>query len=187
MRSRSEPAVPKLRFSLLPVVAFEFGAERRHHRLHGARTHDLDFSHVTSPFVGRDRGRAKAVRLGADAFDGRAAAHEFFLEPLEAAIEMIDAVDHGLALGCERGNHQRNGRTKVGRHHRRALEAIDALDRGGLAVELNTRAEPRQLLHMHEAIFEDRLGDVRRPFGARHQRHQLRLQIGRKAREWRGA
>ena len=33
--------------------------------------------------------------------DVGAAAGELFLEPLEAAIEMIDAVDHGLAVGHE--------------------------------------------------------------------------------------
>ena len=48
------------------------------------------------------------------------------------------------------------------------------------------RAEPHQLLHMHETVLEDGLGDVRSSFCPRHQRHQLGLQIGRKAREWRG-
>src|SRR3954447_4847109 len=36
----------------------------------------------------------------ADAFNGGAAGGELVFEPLEAAIEMIDPVDHGLALGC---------------------------------------------------------------------------------------
>src|SRR4029079_17312113 len=98
----------------------------------------------------------KALSQVAESFKDRANACEFFLKPLEAAIEVIDAVDHGLALGCKSGNHKRHGRTKVGRHHRRALEAVDALDRRGLAVELNARAQPRELLHMHEAVFEDR-------------------------------
>src|SRR5215467_12760788 len=145
-------------------IAFKLGAERRYHRFHGARAHDLDFSHVTSIVLGPDRGRAKAVRLGADAFNDRAAAHEFFLEPLKAAIEMIDAVDHGLALRCKGGNHKRHRGTEVSRHHRRALEAINALDRSGLTVKLNARAKARKLLHMHEAVFEDRLRDTGRPF-----------------------
>ena len=108
-----------------------------------------------------DRGRAKRFRLGADAFDRRAAAGELVLEPLEAAVEMIDAVDHGLALGRERGDHQRHRGAQIGRHHRRALQALDALDGRGLAVEMDAGAEPRQFLHMHEAVFENRFGDAR--------------------------
>ena len=37
-----------------------------------------------------------------NALDRGAAAGELVLEPLEAAVEVIDAVDHGLALGRER-------------------------------------------------------------------------------------
>jgi len=36
MRSPCAPAVPKFRSSLKPLSAFEFGAERHHHHLHGA-------------------------------------------------------------------------------------------------------------------------------------------------------
>ena len=52
-----------------------------------------------------------------------------------------------------------------------------------LAVEMDVGAEPRQLLHVHEAVLEDRLADFRRALGARHQRHELRLQVGREAGE----
>ncbi len=40
---------------------------------------------------------------------------------------------------------------------------------------------------MHEAVLEDRLGDAGDAIGARHQRHELRLKIGRKVREGRRA
>ena len=113
-------------------------------------------------------------------------ARELFLEPLETAVEMVDAVDHGLAFGGKAGDHQRHRGAQVGRHHRRAAQPGDAFDGGGFAVETYPRAEPRQFLHMHEAVFEDRLGDMRGAPGAGHQRHQLRLQIGGKARERRG-
>src|SRR5882724_6745190 len=118
--------------------------------------------------------RNPRCRSIADALDGSAARRQFFLEPFKPAVEMVDAVDHGLAFGGEP------------RDHGRAAQLIDALDGGGLAVEMNPRAEPRQFLHVHEAIFEDRFGDARRAFGAGHQRHQLGLQIGRKARKRRG-
>src|SRR5579863_8253791 len=96
-----------------------------------------------------------AARLSRDPLDGGAAAAELFLDALETAIEMIDAVDDGLALGGERGDHQRHRGAQIGRHHRRAREALHALDRRLFAVERNTRAEPRQFLHVHESVFED--------------------------------
>src|ERR1700722_6309540 len=99
--------------------------------------------------------------LSADALDGGAAGRQFVLKPLETSVEMIDAVDHGLAFRGKPCDHQRHRCPQVGRHDRRAAQLGNALDGGGLAVETNPRAEPRQFLHMHEAIFENRLGDVR--------------------------
>src|SRR5262249_42484275 len=98
-------------------IAFKVSAERRYHRFHRPRAHDLDSRYVPAIDPGPYRARAKALRVGADALNDRAAVHEFFLEPLKAAIEMIDAVDHGLALGCKCGNHKRHGGTEIGRHH----------------------------------------------------------------------
>src|ERR1700729_135741 len=49
------------------------------------------------------RGEGK-TQLARQPFDLGAAAAELFLEALKAAIEMIDAVDQGLALGGERGD-----------------------------------------------------------------------------------
>src|SRR6185312_9941600 len=90
-----------------------------------------------------------ADSLGVDAFDRGAAARQFVLEPLEAAVEMVDAVDRRFALGGKRGD------------HRRALKPLDALDGRGFAAELDVGAEPHQLLHVHEAVLEDGLGDAR--------------------------
>src|SRR5712672_3219446 len=95
----------------------------------------------------------------ADALDGSAAGRQFLFEPLKAAVEMIDPVDHGLAFGGEPGNHQRHRRAQIGRHHRRAAQSGDAVDGRGFAVETYPRAEAGQFLHMHEAVFENRLGD----------------------------
>lgn len=47
------------------------------------------------------------------------------------------------------------------------------------------RAPNRASSCMHEAVLEDRLGNVR-ALRARHQRHQLRLKVGREARKRRG-
>src|SRR4051794_15390782 len=64
----------------------------------------------------------------ADALDLGAAGRELVLEPLEAAVEVIDAIDHGVAVGRERGDHQRYRGAQVGRHYGRALEPRNALD-----------------------------------------------------------
>ena len=63
------------------------------------------------------------------------------------------------------------------------FETGDALDDRGVVFEPDAGAEPGQFLHMHESVLEDRLLDARSPLGARHQGHELGLQIGRKAGE----
>src|SRR5262249_61635819 len=50
----------------------------------------------------------KVRLLPAQPLDARPAASEFFLEPLEPADEMIDAVDVGFALPGRRRTHPRN-------------------------------------------------------------------------------
>ena len=52
-----------------------------------------------------------------------------------------------------------------------------------LAVEMDVGAEAGELLHVHEAVLEDRLADVRGAVGAADQRHELGLQVGREAGE----
>src|ERR1700674_5798707 len=82
----------------------------------------------------------------ADALDLGAAADELVLEALEAAVEMIDPVDHGLALGGERRDAQRERGAQIGRHHGRAGEPLVPLDARGLAVEMDAGAEADHLL-----------------------------------------
>src|SRR5690348_11007216 len=106
--------------------------------------------------------------LAADAGDVGAAAGELVFQPLEAAVEVVDAVDHGLALGRKAGDDQRDRRAQIGRHHGRAPQPFDAFDRRGFAVKVNARPEPGELLHVHEAVLEDGLGDARGAFGACH-------------------
>ena len=96
---------------------------------------------------------------------------------------MIDAVDRGLAFRRQAGDDQRDGGAQIRRHDRRALQLADALDDCRLARQRDVCAEPGKLLHMHEAVLEDGLGDARLAFGHRHQAHELGLQIGREAGE----
>ena len=99
---------------------------------------------------------------------------------------MIDAVDDGLALGRQRGDDQRDRGAQIGRHDRRALEVGHARDHGGVVLKVNFGAETGELGHVHEAVFENRLGDARYAAGAGHQGHELGLKIGRKGGEGRG-
>ena len=62
-------------------------------------------------------------------------------------------------------------------------QPLDAGHRRLLPVETDVGAEPRELLHVHEAVLEDRLADLRLAVGPRHQRHELRLQVGGEAGE----
>src|SRR4030081_1286946 len=101
-------------------------------------------------------------RLVADALDRGAAGRKLLLQPLKTAVEMIDAVDHGLAFGRKPGDDKRYRGTQIGRHYGGATQLRDTVDGRALAVEMDPRPEPRQFLHMHEAVFENRFGDVRR-------------------------
>src|SRR5437763_5163894 len=80
--------------------------------------------------------------LPADALDRGAAGRELVLQPLEAAVEVVDAVDHGLALGRERGDDERDRGAQIGGHVRRALELALAFDGGAFAIEMDMRAQP---------------------------------------------
>src|SRR5579875_2300979 len=109
--------------------------------------------------------RAECVTISssADPLDRRAAGRKLFLQPFEAAVEVIDPVDNGLALSRQGGDHERHGRPQVCRHDRGALEAINSFDGCGLAVEMNMGTEPYQLLDVHEAVFKYGFRDEREP------------------------
>src|SRR5215208_5148341 len=99
-------------------------------------------------------------RLSADAFERGSAGRKLVLQPFKAAVKVVDAIDHSLALGRERGDHERYRCAQIGRHHLCPLELIDTLYGRDLARKLNTSAKPRQLLHVHEAVLENGLGDT---------------------------
>ena len=92
-----------------------------------------------------------------------------------------------VALGDERGDDQPRRRAQVGRHHGRARELVDALHDRDAAVDVDLRAQAQQLVDVHEAVLEDRLGDRRRAVGDAVERHQLRLHVGRERRVLAGA
>ena len=61
------------------------------------------------------------------------------------------------------------------------VKRLHAAHHGRGAVHVDVGAHAAQLRHVHEAVLEDRLGDHRGAAGRGHQRHHLRLQVGREA------
>src|SRR5215472_11460081 len=105
IRSRSEPAVPKFKLSFFPLsrsnsapsaVIIDFTAPALITLISDAKP--------SSSL--RARLAAKRSRLGVKAFDHRAAADELVFKPLEAAIEVVDAVHHCLAFGGQGRDNQ---------------------------------------------------------------------------------
>src|SRR5438034_4150081 len=75
-------------------------------------------------------------------FDARAAGRQLLLDPLIAAVEMIDAVDDRLAAGDETRDDQRYRSAQIGRHDRRAGQPGHAAYQGGGAVDIDVGAHP---------------------------------------------
>src|SRR5688572_33301550 len=84
-----------------------------------------------------------------DALDLRPEPGQLLLDVLVATVEMVDAVDRGLAIGDQPGEDQRSRRAQVGRHHRRAAELRHAANDRGVALDTDVSAEPLQFLHVH--------------------------------------
>ena len=152
------------RISLREVSGFPLGRmpTRASSGAVSSKIRPLDSAMLISPwqqrarFYRRNRADSYFIRstLGAE----RA---ELLLERLVAAIEVVDAVDHRLALGHQAGDDQAGRGAQVGRHDGRALQPLDAAHDGGIALDRDVGAEALQLERVHEAILEDGLGDRR--------------------------
>src|SRR5678809_1048076 len=70
-----------------------------------------------------------------DALDVRAKRRQLLLEALVAPVEVVDAVDHRVALRHQPGDDQAGRRAQVGGHHRGALQPLDAAHHGGVALD----------------------------------------------------
>ena len=95
---------------------------------------------------------------------------------------MVDARNIGLALGREAREHEARARTQVARHHRRAVQWRATGNNASGALSVDLRAHARQLGNMHKSLGVNLLGDHRVSLRKAEQRHELRLQVGRKSR-----
>src|SRR5690349_21046298 len=99
------------------------------------------------------------VSLPGKTLDVGAAVAKLLLERLKPAIEVIDAMQHRVALSRERGDDQRHRSPEVGRHDGCAGKLFDAADFGTVPLQLDVGTKTRQFLDMHEAVLEDSLAD----------------------------
>ena len=138
------------------------------------RRHDFEILRV----LGRER---QAWCHADQPFDLGADAGELFFQPLEAAIQMIDAIDDRFAFRRQPGQHEADGGAQIGGHHRRAFQSSAPRHGGDVAFDPDIGAHAQEFRDMHEAVLEDRFLDMGSAVGRRHQRHELCLQIGGKS------
>src|SRR5579859_8072100 len=79
------------------------------------------------------------------ALDIGTAGSKLLLKMLVAAVKMIDAVHHGLALGGQTRQDQRHRGAQVSGHDRRGGQFGHAAYHGGGAVDIDVGAHPAQL------------------------------------------
>src|SRR5437870_7575456 len=101
-----------------------------------------------------------------------------------SAVDMIDAIDLGGAAGGEPGQDQSGGGPEVAGHDGSAAQRFAALDDGARTFDFNVSAQTGQFTDMHEAGFEDTLGDDADAGSDRHEGHHLGLRISGKAGIW---
>lgn len=72
---------------------------------------------------------------------------------------MVSSADRGLTMSSETGEDQGGRGAEIGGDHMAGDEAINTIDRGGLAAALNVSAHASELFEMGEALGENVVGD----------------------------
>ena len=105
------------------------------------------------------------------------------LDPLVTAIDLMDVVDHALALGAECREKQCHAGADVGAGDLCAGEPIAADDDRPMRIAKNDpRPHRNQFVRKEKARLEHFLEDHHRPFGLRPHDHHDREQVGREER-----
>src|SRR5690606_21169186 len=130
---------------------------------------------------------APSAGLARYATDLRAQHLQFLFDALVATVYVVDAIDQGVALGDQRRNDQAGRSPQVGGHDRGTLEGLGAGDGGSVAFDLDLRAHAVHLVHVHEAVCEDRLDHRAGVFGNGVEGDELSLHVGRERRVRGGA
>src|SRR6202040_1289183 len=117
----------------------------------------------------------------ADAFDLGADGLEFFFDFFVAAIDMVDPVDNGFAVGDQGGEDQRGASAQVGGEDGGGAERSFTDYHGAAAFDFYVRAHADQFLRVHKAVLKNIFDDDGSAFGLRSSRHELRLHVGGEA------
>src|SRR6267142_1981104 len=124
------------------------------------------------------------ARLGAwgvDAGDVGAYALQLFYYAFVAAIDVVNAVDDGFAVGDQGGEDQAGAGSEVGGLHGGAGKLGGAADYGAAAVNGNVGTHADHFAGMEVAVLEDSFGDDGSSFGLRGEGHVLGLHVGGEA------
>src|SRR5258705_11260478 len=84
------------------------------------------------------------------AMNARPELGEARLDPLVPAVEMIDAIDEGFAVGDQPRDHQARRGAQIRGHHGGAGEPLDSVHQRRVALDLDLGPEAAKLLHVHE-------------------------------------
>ena len=117
-----------------------------------------------------------------DAADFRSYPAQLFFDTFVAAIDVIDAINDGLAIGNKSSEYQRSRGTQIAGEYGGSGKRGLAANNRAASFDLDVRSHAHEFLRMHEAILENVFGDDRGAFGLSSQRHVLRLHIGGEAR-----
>src|SRR3990167_1504902 len=107
---------------------------------------------------------------------------QLFLDALVTTVDVVDAVDQGIAFCYQGTDHQAGRSPQVGGHHWSAFELLDTGNDGGVALDQNLRAHAVHFIDVHETVFKHRLDHCASTFGNRVQGDELRLHVGRERR-----
>src|SRR5512142_2742989 len=94
---------------------------------------------------------ADALHLSAD----RA---QLFFNALVAAVDVVDAIDDGFAVGDEGGEDERGGGAEIAGEDGGAAKGCFAADDGATSFDFNVRAHANEFEDVHEAVLENIFG-----------------------------
>src|SRR5262249_42773049 len=89
------------------------------------------------------------------------ALHQFAVERLVSAVEMIDAMNCRFARGDQAGKNQTYGSSQVGSHDFRAVQLFNTTHERRRTLQRDVGAEPAELGDVHETALIYRFADDR--------------------------
>ena len=121
----------------------------------------------------------KGLRLlSMKAGDVSAQAGKFLDDVFVAAINMVNAIDDGLAGSEESGEDEAGAGAKIGSLDNGAGERRGAADDGAAAIDRDVRTHAHHFTGVEEAVFENSFGNDGSAVGLRGKRHVLCLHVG---------